>query len=186
MELSKPIQIAISGDLGSGKSAVSQILTLKYNLKNYSTGKLLREMAAKQGMNALEFNQLAEDNQEIDFEIDSFSKSLNNSTDSFIIDSRLAWFFIKKSFKVFLSVDENIAAERILNHSNRISEKYDNLDEVLTSIKLRKKSEVERYFKLYGINLNDPNNYDLVVDTSSLTIEEVAQSILENLAKHKN
>ena len=37
--------------------------------------------------------------------------------------------------------------------------------------------ENERFFKLYGIHKEDMSNYDLVVDTTNITIEEAAEII---------
>ena len=41
----------------------------------------------------------------------------------------------------------------------------------------------ERYFELYGVHKEDMNNYDLVVDTSTLRPEEVANEIIDNYKK---
>jgi len=39
--------------------------------------------------------------------------------------------------------------------------------------------ETERYFKLYGVRRDDMNNYDLVIDTTNMTILEVKEKILK-------
>jgi cytidylate kinase len=39
--------------------------------------------------------------------------------------------------------------------------------------------ENERYFNLYGIHKEDKNNYDLVIDTSDKTPEQVKNEILK-------
>jgi cytidylate kinase len=43
----------------------------------------------------------------------------------------------------------------------------------------RKKSENKRYKELYGADCSDLNQYDLVVDTSFITPEQVAEVILD-------
>ena len=43
--------------------------------------------------------------------------------------------------------------------------------------------ENERFFKLYGIHKEDMSNYDLVVDTSYSTVEEVAEFIEKEFEK---
>ena len=53
---------------------------------------------------------------------------------------------------------------------------------ILLMIK-RANLEVERYFNLYGVRKDDMSNYDLVVDTTCLTIEEVKQTILDEYDK---
>ena len=43
----------------------------------------------------------------------------------------------------------------------------------------RYNGENERYINLYGVNRADMSNYDLVVDTTNMTREEVKDTILK-------
>ena len=43
----------------------------------------------------------------------------------------------------------------------------------------RVKLENDRFFKIYGIHKDDMSNYDFVIDTTNLTVEEVKNEILE-------
>ena len=169
--------ITITGDLGSGKSTVSNLLRERLNLEYIYTGKIQREIANKYNMTTLELNQYAETHPEIDEEIDATFKSLNNSTD-LLVDSRLAWFFIPDSFKVFLKTDVMVSAYRISNDNQRGSEKYSSLEEAVDNIIARKTSENKRYLELYGANCSDLSNFDLVIDTSFITPESVADIIV--------
>ena len=47
----------------------------------------------------------------------------------------------------------------------------------------RIKLENERYFELYGVHKEDFNNYDLVIDTTNKTPENVANIIIEKYNK---
>jgi len=170
--------ITLTGDLGSGKSTVSKILIQQLNYDYIHTGKIQREIADKHNMTTLELNQYAETHPEIDAEIDSTLKALNYSTD-LIVDSRLAWFFIPKSFKVFLKTDVEISARRISNDNKRGSEKYSSIEEAVKNIIARKESENKRYMELYGADCSDLSKFDLVIDTSLNTPEEDANTILD-------
>ena len=170
--------ITLTGDLGSGKSSVSKILIERLNYDYIHTGKIQREIADKYNMTTLELNKYAETHPEIDEEIDSTFKSLNDSTD-LIVDSRLAWFFIPKSFKVFLKTDVEVSARRILNDPKRGNEKYSSMEEAVNNINARKESENRRYMELYGADCSDLSNFDLVIDTSLNTPEEDANTILD-------
>ena len=171
--------ITITGDLGSGKSTVSKILIDRLNYGYVYTGKIQREIAAKYNMTTLELNQYAENNPKIDIEIDAVFKSLNDANDDLIVDSRLAWHFIPKSFKVYLKTDVNIAAKRIFGDKLRKSEKkFNSVEEVIIEITQRKTSENKRFLELYNVDCSDMSNFDMVVDTTQLTPEEVAKRII--------
>ena len=169
--------ISLTGDLGSGKSTVSNLLIERLNYDYIYTGKIQREIANRYNMTTLELNQYAETHPEIDEEIDSTFKSLNDST-NLIVDSRLAWFFIPKSFKIFLKTNLMISANRISNDNQRKSEKYSSKEEAVNNIIARKTSENKRYMELYGANCSDLSNFNLIIDTSFITSEKVVDIIL--------
>jgi cytidylate kinase len=170
--------MSITGDIGSGKSAVTRLLHGLTGFPVYSTGALQRRIAARHGMTTLELNRYAETHPEIDDEIDSESIRLGRTDESFIIDSRIAWHFIPHSFKVYLAVDLDVAARRILGDGERSREFYTDLETAKREIANRRRSEVERFRSIYGIDLSDLDNYDLVVDTSETSQEEIAEVVL--------
>ena len=172
-------KLTITGDLGSGKSAVSRLLQKATEYEIFSTGKIQREIAAKHGMSTLELNQYALTHPEIDDEIDDFSKRLGQKQASCIVDSRLAWFFIPHSFKIFLSVDPEVAARRILGDTGRRSETYISLEQAKLKIQARKALENSRFLDLYGADCADLSHFDIVVETSNLTPQAVAEKILQ-------
>ena len=84
-------KISLAGDLGSGKSTVSDILINRLNAEYYSTGAIVRSIAQKRGMSVVELNQYMETHPEIDNEIDDGLRALVDVDKRLIIDSRLAW-----------------------------------------------------------------------------------------------
>ena len=89
------------------------------------------------------------------------------------------WYAVPESFKVYLKVDINIAAKRVFNdEARRDSErKFSTVEEQKQDIEKRYNLENARYFELYGVRKEDESNYDLVLDTSNLTPNEVADKI---------
>lgn len=145
----------------------------------------MRAMAAERGITIVELNILAETDADIDQEIDTKQKLFMDSNDNFVIDSRIGWFFAPDSFKVFLTVDPNIAAERIFadiqaKKSERKEEMSESLEAVKERLVERVASEKERYKKYYNIeDYQAPEHFDLVIDTGSNDIQKVISKIIE-------
>ncbi|MBO5946468.1 MAG: cytidylate kinase family protein [Clostridia bacterium] len=178
-------KISLAGDLGSGKSTVSNILIKELDAEYYSTGAIVRSIAAKRGMSVVELNVYMETHPEIDTEIDEGVKALADVEKSLIIDSRMAWHFTKGTFKVYLSTDPETSALRIMN-ANRKGEHAATLEETILETKARRESEKKRYMTQYGVNIMDMTNYDLIVDTTAATPDEVATYIIGAFNEWKN
>lgn len=167
------MKLTIAGDLGSGKSSVAKRLSEEYNYRYISTGQLHRDIAEEYGVDALELNKIANVDQSIDNKIDGYLIGLNESPENFIIDSRLAWHFVKNSFKIYLEVHSEIGAERVFSDSHRLNEpEYSNKEAALKILRERKAVENERFFNKYKLTCNDRSNYDVVINTSTSTIAD--------------
>lgn len=179
----KKIKISITGDLGSGKSTVSRYLNEKYGLNIYSIGQIQRLLATKYNMDILAFNRYMETHQEIDEEIDTELAAIGKRDEDMVLDSRMAWHFVPDSFKVFLSVDLDVAVRRIMKDQRGAVETYGSMEDTKKSLIERKKSENLRYTVKYGVDCSNPDNYDLIIDTTNLSIEETAECIISEFRR---
>ena len=171
--------ISISGELASGKGAVSEVIKERLNYSIYKNGEYFRNLAKEAGMDVTSFNKYVEKHPEIDRQIENNVAVYAKDHENFIIDARLGWFAVPESFKVYLKVDINVAAKRAFNDSKRKNtEKFNTIEEQKLDMQERYKLENERYWKLYHIHKEDEANYDLVVDTTNYTPEEVANIII--------
>lgn len=168
--------ITLSGDIGGGKSSVALALQQLTGYEIIGTGAIQRAIAKQRGITTLELNHISQTDRSVDDEIDSYVINLGQTRDELIIDSRLAWHFIPNAFKVFLNVDPLIGAERVFNAS-RSEEHNPSLDATLENNAKRQAMEDERFYKLYNIRFREPSNYNLVVDTSHDTPEQIATNI---------
>lgn len=176
----KIMNISITGNLGSGKSTVCRLLK-EQGFDIVSAGTLFREIAANQGINVNELNEKINQNisqHSIDDMIDQRTSELGKQLDHTIFDSRMAWHFVPDSFKVFVHVDIEEAARRVFNDSTRSTEKYSSVEECKTHLKERATLEQERFSTLYGVDYFNMDNYDLVVDSTNKTPEQVAGTIV--------
>ena len=175
-------KISLAGDLGSGKSTVSDLLISDLGAEYYSTGRIVRSIAEKRGMTIGELNAYMETHPEIDHEIDDGLKALSQDERFLIIDSRMAWHFTEGTFKVYLSTDIETSALRIMS-ANRKGEHNATLEETVAATRARRESEKKRYSEQYGVDIKNLSNYSLIVDTTVATPREVADAIISGLEK---
>lgn len=175
------MQISICGTPGSGKSTVAKIIAEKLGYKYYSIGELRRQMAEKRGLTIVEFNNLKEDT---DTSFDNYQKELGEKEDNFVIEGRLSFHFVPKSLKFFFKTDLRTAAERVFKDPRSSEKKYKNLNEVLNEMKKRMDDDKKRYKKHYNLDPYNEKQFDIVIDTTNISIEEVAEKVMEAI-KHK-
>ncbi len=170
------MNITITGNLGSGKTSVCRELK-KYGFTIISAGDIFRDIAAEKGMTVIELNEAAKNDRSIDDLLDSRSTELGKKMDHTVFDSRLAWHFVEKSFKVFLLVDVQEAARRVFEGDNRSAEAYQNIEEARAGLEERAKLEQARFADLYQLDYYDSSNYDLIIESSSAAPDQIAQEI---------
>lgn len=100
-----------------------------------------------------------------------------------LVDSRLAFHNIPEALSVRLVSTPEVAAQRLFNDQNRGKEdnKYKNVQEAFEARENRRIGEEKRYEKRYGVKLGDENNYDLIIDTSYSSIDDISDAILKCL-----
>ncbi len=174
------INITIAGDLGSGKSTVANHLINNIDYRIESAGLIFRRLAEQHGMSAKEFNQFIESNPKYDNMVDDTIREMGEKEENIIFDSRLAWHFVPKSFKIYMYVDVDTATERIFNDKGRVSESYSDMATAKKEIIERRQSEVLRYKTFYNVDIDNYNNYDFIIDTSHATKEQVNELVLNS------
>ena len=173
------VKITIFGLAGTGTSSIGKQLAKDNNLEFISTGNIFRELAKNEGYTLIEFSELCKNNLKYDKELDNKIKTIGKNKNNFVIDSRLAWYFIPDSIKIKLNCEFNTRIKRI--------SKRDNLSIEETKIKTnnREKFELERYSKLYNLNnYFKDENFELIIDTTNKNIEEIIK-IIQNYIKNK-
>ena len=182
------MHITITGNLGSGKSTICRLLNENYQFEVYSTGKVQRELARQMNMTTLELNQMMCSDKKYDNMIDDATTRLSreNKDKDIIFDSRLAWHFVEHSFKVFVSVSLEVAAERVMNDQRGAEEKYSSVEEAKKLLAARAATEKVRYKDIYNLNYMDFSNYNLIIDSTYNTPEQIVEIILKQAKEYYN
>lgn len=178
--------ITLTGKPCSGKSSVGQILEKNFGYKRIGVGDIFKAEAKKRGMSAEEFNEFCLKDPSYDFLIDNETIRLGKelSGKKIIFDSRLAWHFVPNSFKVFVDVEENEMANRLTQSDRTGKEKLDDPVEAKKHLLNRFNLENKRYQKIYGVDNLDMSNYDLVLDSTNRTPEDLAEEIYQKCVEY--
>ena len=181
------MHITITGNLGSGKSTICKILQGQYGFEIYSTGIVQREIAREMNITTLEMNQLMCSDHKYDTMIDDATARLSreNRDKNIIFDSRLAWHFVEQSFKVFLAVSLDVAAERVMQDNRGKEETYSSIEEAKELLAARAQTEDKRYKDIYNLEYFNFCNYNLVIDGTCSTPEMNAEMIMSEAKKYE-
>lgn len=168
--------VAISGDIGTGKSTLARLLSEKLNWEYISAGNYFRDWYKAQGMDVSKVYGIPED-EDRKMEAD-FKREMAEKSDT-IFESRLAGWLAKdypQTLKVLCVVDPGEANKRVAKRDSVSIEEAEKLSNQ------RAKDLVDKFNKLYGVSdYLDPKYFDLVIDTTNLKPEQVLEKVLEKL-----
>jgi cytidylate kinase len=161
--------LTVSGPPGAGKSTTVTALAEAFDLEHVSGGDIFRELAAERGMTAVEFNRLAEDDDQIDRDLDRRLRTVALERDDVLLESRLAGWLAGDAADIRLWLDAPIEVR-----AARIAEREDKSAETaLAETREREESEALRYQEYYGIDISDLSIYDVALNTARWSEEDV-------------
>ncbi len=179
--------ITISGIPGAGKSTVAKILSKRLGMKRYYGGGVRREMGRKKGITIDQLNEIGEKEDWTDKDVDKIIKELGEKEDNIVIESRTGFFLLPNSLKVFLDVDLHVGARRIYedvkSNTERNEPRYKTFLDAENAVRKRMEGDLRRYKKYYDKDIHDKSQYDIVIDTTRMTPEEVAEKIVSEASK---
>jgi cytidylate kinase len=158
--------IAIAGPIGVGKSTVARGLAERLGYRYLSAGEAFREMARQRGLSVLELNRLAESDPSVDREVDRMQAALARAGNC-VVESRLAGWMVQADLRAWLRAPLAVRAARVARRESTP------LDTAEQDLRQREESERQRYRELYGIDITDLSPYQIVLDTSRWSAEDV-------------
>jgi cytidylate kinase len=174
----KPLILCISGMAGTGKSTLSKKIAKRYNLKCYSGGDALKELAKEAGYEitgdgwwespvGLRFLEKRAKDPQFDKEVDS--KLLGYAKlGNVLLDSWTMPWLLKDGFKIWLMASFDKRAARV---ADRDKMTYEQAYQVLKEKEAQTKAI---YKKLYGFDLGgDFTPFNFILDTDNLNADQV-------------
>ena len=169
-------KITISGKICTGKSSVFHELQKKLNWPTFSSGSYFREYAK---IHHLELNNAEEQTDKLTHKVDGMVEKMLRKPGHLLLDAWLGGILAdgnREVLKVLLITDDEIRFNRFAHREN-IS-----FEEAKNEVSLRDSSWFEKVKKIHNrSDFFDERNYDMVIDTSTLTVNYIVQSILSNL-----
>jgi cytidylate kinase len=170
--------ICISGLAGTGKSTLSKKIAEKYQLKYFSGGDALKDLAKQQGYNTsaqgwwespvgIDFLKKRASDPKFDKAVDE--KMLEYAAQgNVLLDSWTMPWLLKDAFKIWLEASFENRATRV---AERDKITYDEAIKMLQEKEARTKAI---YKELYGFVLGeDMAPFDFILDTNNLNADEV-------------
>jgi cytidylate kinase len=167
--------ISITGTPGSGKTTFGKVLAGKLGFPFVSGGEMRGILAKKLGTDINGLNKLGESG-DTDTQVDKELVKLVRGND-YVVDSYVGAYLFPEAFKVFVDADLDERARRKLK-AKYSDESYDNIEQAKKAISSRVASDVMRYEKHYKFNPYETRHYDLILDSTHTSPEELAEAVL--------
>ncbi len=156
--------IAISGPHGAGKSTIAKAIAREFGLRYISAGEIFRKKAKEMGMDIITFTQYVNRHPEIDNFIDQLMLE-EAKKGTVVLDSQLAYWMVREfnPIRILIVARREDRIRRIMEREKIPYEK------AKLEVDLRDENEKERFKRLYGIELWNPRDFHLIINTSKFS-----------------
>lgn len=167
--------ITLSGEVGSGKSALaSALLSLLPDWQRTNIGQLFRQFCRERGLSIQEIGQLGD---EVHNTFDATQRRLLETAHNAIVEGRLAGWLsrdLSDVFRVYCYAPIEVRMQRYAQRDGA------SLEQARIDILTRDEHDLRKYEHLYGVvDYRLPDYYHLALDTSSADPPTLARKILQ-------
>jgi len=154
--------LTVSGPAGGGKTTFAEMLADALDYEHVSGGDIFRSLADERGHSLVEFNKLAEEDDQVDRDLDRRIRSIAAERDDIVLEGRLAGWMAGEhaDLRFWLDAPLDVRAARIADRENK------SVETARAETTERAESEATRYLEYYGIDIEDRSIYDLVLNTA--------------------
>jgi len=170
--------LTVSGPAGGGKTTFAEMLADALDYEHVSGGDIFRSLADERGHSLVEFNRLAENDDQVDRDLDRRIRSIAAERDDAVLEGRLAGWMAGEhaDLRFWLDAPLDVRAARIADREDK------SVETARAETTERADSEARRYLDYYDIDIEDRTIYDLVLNTARWdpdAVVEIALSAVE-------
>lgn len=164
-EKESDIVVTVDGPSGAGKGTIADHIAKRLRVMHFSASDVFYQIAEDRGISHVELAEKAD--KEVDLEVDrrTLERGLKNNC---VIDSRISSWVLGdySDFKIFVTADLEERAKRIAGRE-KIS-----LEKAKEETAKRDEENSRRYEQYYGIDTDDLEIYDMIIDNTDLSLEK--------------
>jgi CMP/dCMP kinase len=147
--------IAISGLTGSGKNTLGELLAKELGYRLVCP--TFKDLAAKEGIPLMEFQEKAKRDPDIDRKFDAALKE-QAAGGNCVVTTWLGAWMVDADVRIKIKVADDERAERIAKRDGMTVAK------AMEHIRARDEQNRKRYMKLYGIDIDDEKVFNAILD----------------------
>lgn len=172
--------VTVSGPPGSGKSTSAAGVATALGYRHVSGGDIFRTLAAERDLSVAEFGELAEEDDQIDRNLDKRLRTIAQTEDDVVLESRLAGWMAGEhaDLRIWLHAPIEIRAARIASREAWTTA------EAAAKTKAREASERRRYASYYDIDFTDTSIYDLALNTGRWSEDAVIEMLIDAIESY--
>lgn len=174
-------KITISGKICTGKSSIFRELQKKLGWPTFSSGSYFREYALSHNLN---LNNAEEQTDKLTREVDDMVKEMLRKPGNLLLDAWLGGVLAEGTtdvLKVLLAADDAVRFKRFAKREMMT------IEEAEKEVCQRDSSWFDRVKKIHNrSDFFDTKNYDIVINTTHISIIEITQQILAKLNSRTN
>ncbi len=163
--------IAISGLSGSGKTTLGRLLAEKLGYKLVCP--TFKDLAQKEGVSLMEFQKMAEKDPEIDRKFDDLLKEM--ATGDCVVTTWLGPWIVDADLRIKVDCPVDVRAERLVGRDGM------DIEAARKHVIERDEGNRKRYMKTYGIDIDDTEKFDAVLNSARFSPDKLVRIVLEIL-----
>lgn len=168
--------IAVSGLSASGKNTLGKKLAKQLGYRLVCP--TFKDLARKEGVSLLEFQKKAEADQDIDRKFDKMLKEEAAKGDC-VVSTWLGPWMVDPDLRVWVFAPDPKRAERLGKRDGM------SLEEAKVHISMRDENNRQRYKKLYGIDIDEHEGFDVCLSSAVFSPEQLVEIVLKVIETKK-